>query len=156
MGELAGMTLLIKALGIGLVPGIVALVWLVMSIMIKFIERKQVADRKERMELEAAERAERRAKEERDRLEHMAKWDSMVKLQADAIVMQTQSLNRVVDAHKKEIDRIIDTHNEETERHGRLFERQAAALESLTVELTRVTDKLNQKNFCPRGEDDGK
>lgn len=98
-----------------------------------------------------------KSKQDDDRREHMAKWDSMVKLQADAITIQTASMNRIIEAHKKEIDRIIDSHNEETERHGRLFERQAAALESLTVELTRVTSKLNEKSFCPRsGEEDGK
>jgi hypothetical protein len=135
MVDAAGIGFILKAAGYGVPVALLVFTIIVLPHLMKYMQAKQ----------------------DKDRREHMAKWESMISIQQKSIDNQKNVFDQLIEAHKEEINRLITSHNEDTRRRDQIADRQAAAIEAVSVHLTTITNNLKEKHFCPtRGDDDGK
>ncbi|MFA5751110.1 MAG: hypothetical protein WC898_02360 [Candidatus Paceibacterota bacterium] len=127
MGNIADASMLLRALGYGIFPAVIVLVYLTITITTKFLGSKQ----------------------DKDRIEHMAKWDSMIDVQRQAISKQALTMESIIKTHQDETTRLIDNHREETDRMYKLYERQADSLDVISHNLSIQSRILETKHFCP-------
>lgn len=127
VNDAAAVALLMKALGYGIPAAVMAFMFLVFSIYMRF----------------------QKAKGDKDRAEHMKKWESLIATNRDAVIAQKETTTELIDAHEKEMVRIIEHHRKEIERMFGLYERQTKGFEVMAHNLTVITEKLEQRDFCP-------
>ncbi len=96
VGEIAGASILLKALGIGIVPGIGLLVFLVVGAVLRFINNKQ----------------------DKDRAEHMEKWNTMIATQEKMIQAQKENMAVIIEGNREDLRRAYDLY----ERLAKSFE----------------------------------
>lgn len=136
MTDVVGLSFILKALGYGVPAALLVFTILVLPHITKYMKDKQDKDRKE----------------------HMVKWDSMIDIQREAIESQKSTFNQLIAAHKEEIERLMTSHKDDIQWRNQIAERQAMAIEAISVHLTTITNNLKEKHFCPstRSSDDGK
>lgn len=91
--ELMVSGLLIKSFLIGLVPGLAALIYLVLSLVLKYTGAKQ----------------------EQDRAEHMVKWNSMVELQDKIVDAQKDNMRAIIDGNREDLNRAYSLYERQAE-----------------------------------------
>ena len=91
MGQIVGAEILLQAIGYGLVPGIAMLVFLVVSVLLKFLSKKQ----------------------DKDREEHMEKWNSMIELQDKLIKSHRDSMQQIISGNREDVDRMYQLYKEQ-------------------------------------------
>jgi len=79
------------------------------------------------------------SKQDKDREEHMAKWTSMVAAQNNNSAAYRESMQSIAAAHEDKLVRIMDIHQKEMDRQFKVCERNTAALEALTHNLSILT-----------------
>ena len=125
--DAAAVALLMKALGYGIPAAVMAFMFLVFTIYMRF----------------------QKTKSDKDRAEHMKKWESLIETNKDAVQAQKETTTELIAAHEKEMIRLVEHHRKEIERMFGLYERQTKGFEVLAHNLTVITEKLEQRDFCP-------
>jgi hypothetical protein len=127
MTDAASIAFLLKALGYGIPAAILAFGFLVFRLQLTYQTKKQ----------------------DKDRREHMEKWESMVAIQDRAIASNKETTTEILSAHKEELNRLMETHQEEISRQFALQERQAAAIEAITHQVTVLANTMANRHHCP-------
>lgn len=93
ISDLVGAEILLRAIGLGIVPGIAVLVFIVVSVVLKFLSAKQ----------------------EKDRAEHMDKWNSMIALQDKMIKTHRESMDQIISGNREDVDRLYQLYKEQND-----------------------------------------
>lgn len=133
VNDAAAVALLMKALGYGVPAAVMTFMLLVFMISLRF----------------------QKAKGDKDRREHMAKWESLIETNREAVDAQKESTAMLIKTHEMEIVRIIDHHKSEIDRMFGLHERQTKCFEALAHNLTVITEKIEAREFCPMAGKEG-